>query len=212
MERVIDHHDSQKPTRVNVSRLLRWRDAWNACYNVVEGYSSRSLKSFHSVIGQWISILNWVFGNPIHPLRTYIPFFYYCAEPNGPKEILHAYIDPNMGENGERYMHIVFNLYEFNKIHREYCDAANQSHNMLVDEARGTINFSVLEETTHNPAEYFKHMSTWQLLFLFTVHLMAHWDTYDKYQHANYDTHMRVRESDFFNLYFAGTITYPQQQ
>jgi hypothetical protein len=211
MERTIDHHESQKQTRVNASRLLKWRDAWNACYNVVEGYSSTSLKSFHSVIGQWMSILNWVFGNPIHPLRHYIPFFYYCGEPHGPKEILHAYIDPNVGENGERYVHIVFNLYAFNKIHREYCDNTNRCNTMLVDEARGTINFSLLEETTHNPAEYFKHMSTWQLLFLFTVHLMAHWDTYDKYQHANYDTHMRVRESEFYNLYFAGNITYPQQ-
>lgn len=211
MERTIDHHDSQKITRVNVNRLLKWRDAWTACYNVIENYSSPNLRGIHTVIGQWISILNWVFGNPIHPLRQYVPFFYYCGDPNGPKEILHAYMDPSTGENGERFIHIVFNLYEFNKLHRNFCNNTNRECNMLVDEARGTINFSMLEETTHNPAEYFKHMAIWQLLFLFTIHFMAHWDTFDKYQHASYDTHMRVRESDFYNLHFAGTITYPQQ-
>lgn len=143
-------------------------------------------------------------------MDKYIPFFYYSNDPHGSKEILHMYMDPQVGDNNERYMHIVFNLYEFNKIRREYCDNMNRNNHMLVDEARGIINFSIMEDTLHNPAEYFQHTTTWQMLFLFTLHFMAHWDTYDKYQHANYDTHMRVRESDFYNLYFYGQIVYHQ--
>lgn len=205
----MDHHDSQRKTRVTVSRLHKWRDAWMACFSVVDGHASIHLKNFHNIIGQWITILNWIFGNPIQNLQQYVPYFYYWGVPHGPKEILHMYMDPSVGDNGERYVHIIFNVYEFNKLHREYCDNMNKNNNMLVDEARGTINFSMLEEPTHNPAEFFKYTSAWQLLFLFTIHMMAHWDTFDKYQHANYDTHARVRESEFFNLYFAGTLTYP---
>ncbi|GBN13098.1 hypothetical protein AVEN_257681-1 [Araneus ventricosus] len=211
MERSIDHHESQRPpTRPSTSGVAKWRDAWTACSYVVEGYSSTNMKNFHIIFGQWVSILNWIFGNPIHPLKQYIPFFYYVTEPNGPKEILHMYMDPNIGENDERFIHIFFNLYEFNKLRRDYCDNMNRNNSMLVDEARGTINFSIMEDTMHNPAEYFKHVSTWQLLFLHTCHLLAHWDTYDKYQHANYDTHMRLRESEFYNLYFYGQLVYHQ--
>ena len=212
MERTIDHHDSQRPARATASRVHKWRDAWTACASVVEGYSSTNLKTFHLIFGQWLSILNWIFGNPIPQLKQYVPFFYYCNDPHGPKEILHMYMDPQVGDNSERYVHVVFNVYEFNKIRRDYCDNMNRQNHMLVDEARGIINFSVMEDTLHSPAEYFQHTTTWQLLFLFTLHLMAHWDTYDKYQHANYDTHMRVRESEFYNLYFYGQLVYNQQQ
>ncbi|GFQ64449.1 uncharacterized protein TNCT_125251 [Trichonephila clavata] len=212
MERSIDHHESQRPRpSAGLSRVTKWRDAWTACSTVVEGFSPTNLKNFHLVFGQWVSILNWIFGNPIHPLRQYVPYFYYCNEPNGPKEILHMYMDPTIGENNERFIHIFFNLYDFNKIRRDYCDNVNRNNHMLVDEARGTINFSVLEETIHNPAEYFQHITTWQMLFLYTLHLMAHWDTYDKYNHAHYDTHMRLTDSEFYNLYFYGQLVYQHQ-
>ncbi|GFY41643.1 uncharacterized protein TNIN_19761 [Trichonephila inaurata madagascariensis] len=136
MERSIDHHESQRPrTSAGLSRVTKWRDAWTACSTVVEGYSSTHLKNFHLVL-------------------QYVPYFYYCNEPNGPKEILHMYMDPNVGENNERFIHIFFNLYEFNKIKRDYCDNVNRNNHMLVDEARGTINFSALEDTMNNPAEY----------------------------------------------------------
>lgn len=211
MERNIDHHDSQRPTRTNsTNRVSRWRDAWTICSHIADGYSTVNLKNFHSIFNQWVSVINWTFGNPIHPLNQYIPYFYYCNEPHGPKEILHMYMDPNIGENNEKFLHIFFNLYEFNKIKRDYCDNMNRSNHMLVDEARGTINFSFLEDNVHNPAEYFQHAVTWQLLFLYTMHLLAHWDTYDKYQHCNYDTHMRVRESEFYNMYFYGQLVYNQ--
>ncbi|GFR14651.1 uncharacterized protein TNCT_490031 [Trichonephila clavata] len=198
MERSIDHHESQSPpgrTSAGSNRVTKWRDAWTACFTVLEGYSSTNLKNFHLVFGQWVSILNWIFGNPIRPLRQYVPYFYYCKEPNGPKEILHMYMDPNVGENNEHFIHIFLNLYELNKIRRDYCENVNRNNPMLVDEARGTINFSVLEDTINNPAEYFQHISTWQMLFVHTLHLMAHWDTYDKNQHANYDTHMQFKDS-----------------
>ncbi|KAG8173844.1 hypothetical protein JTE90_016333 [Oedothorax gibbosus] len=156
MERSIDHHDSQRPARAASGRIHKWREAWTACHSIIEGFPSSNLKTFHLIFGQWVSILNWIFGNPIAKLKLYTPLFYYCNEPNGPQEILTLFMDPEVGDNSERYMHIVFNLYEFNKIRREICDNMNRHNHMLVDEARGTINFSIMEDTLHNPAEYFQ--------------------------------------------------------
>ncbi|GFR31672.1 uncharacterized protein TNCT_58531 [Trichonephila clavata] len=89
MERSIDHHESQRPpgqTSVGLNRVTKWRDAWTACFTVVEGYSSSNLKSFHLVFGQWVSILNWIFGNPIRPLRRMFPIFIIARNPMVPKK------------------------------------------------------------------------------------------------------------------------------
>lgn len=212
MDRTIDHHDSQRPRRNNavLNRVGKWRDAWTACHFIAEGYTSKNLKSFHMVLSQWIPVINWIFGNPIDNLDQTVPLFYYCNEPHGPKEILQFYMEPDLRENGERYMHIIFNLYEFNAIRNNYCDNMSRHNHMLVDEARGTINFSVMddEQGVHNPAEYFKHMTTWQLLFVYTMHFLAHWDIYERYHHANYDTHLRLKESDFYNLFYFGKLVF----
>jgi hypothetical protein len=81
-----------------------------------------------------------------------------------------------------------------------------KSNQMLMNEDRGTVSLSNFHEA--NPAEYFQTMMTWKLLFIYTLHAMAHWDAYDKYEHAHYDTHLYVRDSPFFKLYFYGQIVH----
>lgn len=213
MERRIDHHDSQRPRHNSavLNHVGKWRDAWSACNFVAEDYTAKDLQNFHIVLSQWIPILNWIFGDAIDNLDQIVPWFYYCNEPHGPKEILQFFMEPNIRENGERHMHIVFNLYEFINIRDNYCANMSRNNHMLVDEARGTINFSVIDEEQGNPAEYFKHMTTWQMLFMYTMHFMAHWDTYERYNHANYDTHLNMKQSKFYNLYYHGKLVHVQE-
>ncbi|GFY74566.1 uncharacterized protein TNIN_303051 [Trichonephila inaurata madagascariensis] len=99
---------------------------------------------------------------------------------------LHMALDPN----NERFIHIFFNLYEFNKIKRDYCDNVNRNNHMLVDEARGTINFSALEDTMNNPAEYFQHVTTWDLeisTYAITIHTCDS-ETHEFLQHILWTT------------------------
>lgn len=212
-DRPIDRHEIRRSARPssNVGHINRWRDAWLACYQVVQDWPSVELTRFHDVFQVWISTLNWVFEHPISNLERYEPTFYYCNENPGPKEIVQLY----MGENrlDDRIpVYVVFNLFEFRKIHRQYCANMTKSNRMLVDEARGTINVgSFDEEYGGDPAAYFQNMTAWQLLFIFTLHALAHWDAYDKYDHCHYDSHMHVRDSPFFKLYFYGQIVYRRE-
>lgn len=207
MERGIDHHDSRAPSRAftTVNRVARWRDAWTACMYTAENYSAKNIKSFHLVLSQWIPLLNYMFGGPIM-LKNYILIFYYCREPNGPKEVFQFYVESTIREKGVRVMHIVFNSKAFETVVENYCSNVSRNNHMLVDDGRGTINFSVMEETVHNPAEFFHYTTTWQMLFLYTLHFMAHWDLFHKSNHANFDTHARLNESEFYNMYYHGQL------
>lgn len=210
MERSIDQHEVRR-SRATVSstlaKIAQWREAWIACYQVVEDWQTCDLKRFHTIFERWVPILNWVFKNPIPHLERYNVLFYYCQQSNGPKEILQLYMDENPVE-AETTVHVVFNLYEFNLIHKHYCQNMGKSNQLLVNEARGTVNLSSCHEYDCNPADYFQTMTTWQMLFLYTLHALAHWDAYDKYEHGYYDTHLYVRDSPFFKLYFYGQIVY----
>lgn len=208
--RPIDHHETRshlkkfKPT----SKVKKWREAWSACYRVVEEYSYMDLKQFHKIFERWVPILNIIFENTIPKLDKYDPTFFYCNQANGPKEIIKLYMDENI-VNGRITTYIIFNIYEFNIIHKQYCTEYAKSNQMNYNEARGTVNLtSLMESDQHNPAEYFKLMSCWYLLFIYTLHALAHWDTYDKYDHGYYDTHSYVRDSPFFKFHFYGQIVY----
>ncbi|GFR02536.1 uncharacterized protein TNCT_537781 [Trichonephila clavata] len=110
MERSINHHKSQRPRpSAGLSRVTKWRDAWTACSTVGEGFSPTNLKNFHLVFGQWVSILNWIFGNPIHPLRQYIPIFIIAMNPTVPKKFCTCTWIPISG----RTMNDLFTFFQF---------------------------------------------------------------------------------------------------
>ena len=207
-ERPIDRHESKRARIVRplaVSRVNTWIDAWTACYEAVQEYTSLDLKHFHTVFEHWVPILNWIFQKPIFHLENYEPYFYYCNQQNGPKEIIHLCMEQNLVEGGT-IVHIIFNIYEFDKLHKQFCDQFSKPNQFLYNEARGTINLATLMDEERNTAEYFRLMMSWQLLFIHTLHALAHWDIYDKYRHAHYDTHLYMKESPFYKFYCCGDI------
>lgn len=206
MERPIDSHEVRRSKKMSdrPNKINQWRDAWLACYDVVCDWQSVNLNQFHLIFEKWVPMINFIFGNPIK-LNRYEPFFCYNNATSGPKEIIHLYIDNSMfEEKSEAY--IIFNMFEFKKIQREYCFDLSKSNQMLIDEARGTVNLNHFMEHEANPADYFKLMTTWQLLFVCTVHLLSHWDTFDKYDNSDYENHILPRESPFSKLYFYGQM------
>lgn len=207
-ERPIDRHESKR-SKLNRSaaagKVNQWMDAWTACYEAVQNYSNVDLRNFHRIFEHWVPLLNWIFQKPILHLEDYEPYFYYCTQPNGPKEIIHLYMEQNLVEGGTT-VHVVFNLYEFTLLHKKFCEEFSKSHQTLCNEARGTVNLSSLMEEERNTAEYFQKMTCWQLLFIHTLHALAHWDVYDKYRHAHYDTHLCMKESPFYKFYCCGDV------
>lgn len=220
-ERPIDRHESKRkwfsrndePERkkshiarpLAVSKVNTWIDAWTACYEAVQEYTHLDLKQFHTVFEHWVPILNWIFEKPIFHLENYEPYFYYCNQQNGPKEIIQLYMEQNYKEGGTT-VHVIFNIYEFDKLHKQFCEQISQSNQLLFNEARGTVNLSSLIDEDRNTAEYFRIMTGWQLLFIHTLHALAHWDIYDKYRHSHYDTHLYMKESPFYKFYCCGDM------
>lgn len=210
-ERPIDRHESKrdKITRaLTTSKVHQWIDAWTACYEAVQENTCLDLKNFHRVFEHWVPILNWIFEKPIFHLEHYEPYFYYCTQPNGPKEILQLYMEQNLTD-GKTIVHVIFNVYDFNVLHKRFCEQLSKSNQLLFNEARGTVNLSSLLNESgqeRNTAEYFQMMTCWQLLFIHTLHALAHWDLYDKHQHAHYDTHLSMKESPFYKFYCCGDV------
>lgn len=206
-ERPIDSHESKKRKTVHspASKVDRWIHAWTACYEITQDYSHSDTKQFHSVFERWVPILNWIFEKPISHLDTYEPYFYYCTEPNGPKEIIQLYMEQDLAEGGT-FVHIIFNVYAFNIIYKRACLELSKSNQLLFNEARGTVNLSTLLDIESNTADYFESMTYWQLLFIYTLHALAHWDIYDSYKHAHYDTHLYMKESVFYKFYCCGDL------
>lgn len=204
MERPIDSHEIRRSVSERPNKINQWRDAWLACYDIVCDWQNVELHHFHVILEKWVPIINLIFGNQIK-LGRYEPFFCYNNNASGPKEILHLYIDNSLlEEKSEAY--IIFNVFEFTSIQRQYCLDMSRSNQMLVDEARGTVNLNHFIEHESSPADYFRIMTTWQLLFVYTVHLLSHWDTFDKYDNSDYENHMLLRESPFSKLYFYGQM------
>lgn len=208
MNRGIDHHEVRRPTgNTTQTKLNMWREAWNACYQVIQQWDCCDLRRFHIIFEYWVPLLNIILNKPIPNLERYQVYFYYCTEPSGPKEIIHMYVDENpLDERMD--VHIVFNVREFNALHSSYCCDLNKSNQLLVNEERGTINMAYSNNYECNPADYFKTMAKWQMLFVHTLHVLAHWDVYDKYDHAHYDTHLHLRDSPFYKVYFYGQVVY----
>ena len=210
-ERPIDRHEINRTSNFrSISKINKWRDAWLACYRIVEEFTTVDIKQFHSIFERWVPILNWVFDRPIHPLDRYDAEFYYCNQPNGPNEIIKLYFDDDPKEEIDSIpVYVVFNVYEFQIIQKRYCLDYTKSNQMVFNEARGTVNLrAALENERYNPAEYFQTMTCWHLLFIYTLHALAHWDTYNKYDNGHYDTHLYVRDSPFFKFHFYGQIVY----
>lgn len=185
--------------------MNEWIEAWTACYEVVQGSTDVQLQNFHTVFEHWVPLLNWIFKKPIFHLENYEPYFYYCKQPNGPKEIIQLYFEPNYLE-GNTTVHVVFNLYDFNALFQKVLLHLSEMNQTLCNEARGTVNLSSLMDEERNTAEYFKQMTCWQLLFIFTLHALAHWNVYDIYKHAHYDTHQCMKESPFYKFYCCGDV------
>lgn len=210
-DRPIDRHEIRRKTKSNVidtrTQINKWRDSWLACYELVRDYPDVDIKSFHELFQQWVPMINYIFDNQIGDLTRYEAIFFYCQESPGPKEIIQLYFGENRLNNMVR-VYILFNQVEFIKIYEKYCKNMTQSNRMLVDESRGTINISSFEnhEVGLDPASYFKNMTCWQMLFIFTMHALAHWDAYDKYEHSYYDSHLRVRDSPFYKMHFYGKV------
>lgn len=205
-ERQIDTHESKrKKTTQSSSKVDQWIHAWTACYEIVQDYSHTDLKQFHSIFERWVPVLNWIFEKPIRHLDLYEPYFYYYNEPNGPKEIIQLYMEQDMVE-GHTLVHIIFNLYDFKMIYKRSCQELSKSNQLLFNEARGTINLSTVLDEEYTTAEYFESMTCWQLLFIYTLHALAHWDIYDTYKHAHYDTHLYMKESVFYKFYCRGDL------
>lgn len=208
-ERPIDKHESKRNASNirSISRVNKWRDAWWACFRVVEEFTSADVKQFHSVFERWVPIVNWIFGRPIHRLDRYEPVFFYCNHPNGPNEIIKLYMDENSMDDDCIKVYVIFNEYEFKIIQKRYCLDYTRSNRLLYNEARGTVNLATCTENDQSdPAEYFQVMTCWQLLFIYTLHALAHWDTYDKYENGYYDSHLKVRDSPFFKFHFYGQV------
>lgn len=203
-----DEHEIRRTVSRGASKVSRWRDAWSACYQMVEELDPNDLRHFHTVFEKWVPILNWIFDSPISNLERYDPVFYYCTEPNGPKEILQLYFSENRYDDDHVTVNVIFNLHEFMAIHRLYVSNFSKSNAMLVNEARGTINMTSLEDCDYDPAVYFKNMTTWQLLFIFTCHALTHFEAYNTLEHAHYDDHLYARDSVFYKLHFLGQIVY----
>lgn len=215
MVREIDQHEVRKPgpTAVVHSKIAQWRDMWSACYRIVEDFfNGNDLRCIHQVLERWIPLMNHHLDRPIDNLDKYDMTLYYCDECNGPKEIIHLYMDETATLEGKLNVFVIVNLYEFRRIHRQYCQDFTRNNQMLVDEARGTINLSAASVLLEglggvaNPASYFKNLTMWQLLFVYTLHAMAHLDVFDTYDHAHYDSHMYVKESPFYRMHFYGQV------
>lgn len=209
MVREIDRHEVRKPGPASVvhSRIAQWRDLWTDCFRVVDEWDANDLRRFHYVLERWIPLMNRHLDYPISDTDRFDVTFYYCDEPSGPKEILQLYMDETATPEGKTSVFVVFNLCEFRKIHRQYCNDFTRNNQMLVDEARGTINLSAAAfDGAAHPAGYFKNLTTWQLLFVYALHALAHLDVFDTYDHAHYDSHMYVKDSPFFRLHFYGQI------
>lgn len=215
--RRIDRHEvRQRPypspttdTRhfTSLTKINQWRNAWTACYKIVQDWPHVDYTRFHDVFQYWVPIINWIFESPIN-LHRYQATFQYCNETPGPKEIIQIYMGEMRTSDEKIPTFIIFNVYEFRKILTQYCADMARTNRLMVDEARGTINTLALDdaEMVLDPAEFFKTMTAWELLFIFTLHALAHWDTFDKYDHCHYDTHQYVRDSVFFKMSFYGQI------
>lgn len=210
MERRIDKHDERQICRTNLStsKVPLWRDIWTQCFEVIKDYPTADLKKSHQIIGPWMTIMNQNLDFPIRDLADRFKFIYFYSEdPVGPKEIIHLYFDENQNIDGKTTVYIIFNLNDFRKLHRNYCSNYTKNNIMYVDEARGTVNMtSYYDGGGSNPSHYFQNLMTWYFYWIFLLHAMAHLEIYDKYDHAQYDTHLRIRESIFFKIHFYGQI------
>lgn len=213
MQREVDRHERAQTCRTTAtrSRILAWRDAWNLCYRTVENLDGCEVRQFHQVFAKWVPILNRVLGSPIRNLDRYNMSMYYCDEPVGPEEIIHFYFNEVAIADGTRPTYVLFNLHEFRKLHRQFCSNYAQGNEMLVDEERGTVNMTAYYEQGMQsvcPALYYKNTTTWQLLFIFTLHAMAHLDLYDKYHNSFYKAHKNIQSSVFFKIFFYGQVVW----
>lgn len=80
----------------------------------------------------------------------------------------------------------------------------SKSNNILANKSRGIVNLSSFSEHESSPAECLKNATCWHLLFIYTMHALAHLETYENYDHAHYNTHMYVKDSPFYKMYFYG--------
>ncbi|GBN65590.1 hypothetical protein AVEN_112027-1 [Araneus ventricosus] len=185
-----------------------WRDVWTQCFEVIKDYPTADLKKSHRIVGQWMSIMNQYLDFPIRDIAERYNFVYFYNEDStGPKEIIHLYFDENQSADGKTNVYIIFHLTEFRKIHRNYCTNYTKNNHMLVDESRGTINMSAYYDAGGtNPSHYFLNLMTWYFYWIFLLHAMAHLEVYDKYDHAQYDTHGHIKDSRFFKIHFYGQV------
>ncbi|GFQ96019.1 hypothetical protein TNCT_326951 [Trichonephila clavata] len=84
----IDHHESQRPRpSAGLSHVTKWRDAWTACFYRGGRIFSHKFEKFSSCVLASGSPFSTGFLETLFTLEAIRSLFYYCNEPNGPKEI-----------------------------------------------------------------------------------------------------------------------------
>ena len=210
MEREIDKHERVQPlksNRLNQTKIDMWRKAWMKCMSSIEQIENSDLENLYYVLGRWIPILNKSFDSPLSHLDKYQIIMYCYDHQNGPQEIIQFHVDDSPNPENLKYTYMIFNANEFNKVLKFILNCLGGRNNMYVDEARGTIN--IFDSTTRfgskgQHAVYHKKRIIRYLLFIYTLHALAHLHIYSIYKHGHYDNHKYLTSSPFFKLYYSG--------
>lgn len=212
MEREIDKHERVRPSKSkqsNQTKIEMWRKAWMRCQSSVEQWENFDLREIYCILERWIPILNKSFNNPLSRLDKYQITMYTYEYQNGPKEIFQLYVEDTPNPQNIKVVYIIFNLCEFMKILKSVLESLSGKNNMYMDEARGTINlFSNTDgyKSKLQKASYHKKRITCYLLFIYTLHALAHLHIYSIYKHAHFNNHKYLSNSLFFKLYYSGYI------
>ena len=214
MKRGIDKHEPVvkrfKPNTSNHTKINVWRKAWLKCQSSIEQWGDLELKNIDYVLERWIPILNKTFDNPLSDLHNYEIFLYIYENQNGPREIITFWVNDKPNPRNVTYVYIIFNSNEFRKVVKYVLECLDGKNDMYVDEARGTINIShgdseCRSRTDH--AIYHRIRIIRYLLFVYTLHGLAHLHMYSIYKHSFFDNHKYLSNSPFFKLYYSGYIS-----
>lgn len=206
MEREIDQISeplTKRQRKLNSDPYV-WKKAWILCENAIDNNDAQSTTEYHVIVEKWIPLINKAFGDIIH-LERYIPVFHYLRTSNNLHEIFFVFFEtPN--EENHVPMHIIFNVPLFLKIINNYYTKYKNDNRSLIDMDRGTVNLELDQIFRINPSEYFKKSTMWHLLFLSLCHMMAHVDTFEKYDTSSYSNHDRIKKSAFYKFSVHGQI------
>lgn len=210
MEREIDKHERVRPSKSkpsNQTKIALWRKAWMRCQSAIEQWENFDLREIYYILERWIPLLNKTFNNPFSRLDKFQITMYSYEYQNGPKEIIQFYTNDTPNPENIKIVYGIFNICDFLKILKSTLESLSGKNNMYMDEARGTINLDMNgHKSKLQHATYHKKRITSYLLFIYTLHALAHLHIYSIYKHAHFDNHKYLNNSPFFKLYYSGYI------